>query len=223
MSFGITPQARRLTSAAYRLGYFDPPEQQPFRQLSWSDVNTPHAQQLAHTAAVEGMVLLKNDGTLPFSKRVRKLALIGPWANATTLMQGNYFGFAPYLVSPLLGARQAGFEVEYVFGTNVTTVNDTSGFPAAVAAARRADAVVFAGGLDETVERESLDRLNVTWPGNQLDLVRELAAVGKPLIVAQFGGGQLDDSALKADRAVRELFLRRLVLSELQLTRPSNR
>ena len=138
-------------------------------------------------------------------------------------MQGNYFGFAPYLVSPLLGARQAGFEVEYVFGTNVTTVNDTSGFPAAIAAARRADAVVFAGGLDETVERESLDRLNVTWPGNQLDLVRELAAVGKPLIVAQFGGGQLDDSALKADRAVRELFLRRLVLSELQLTWPSNR
>ena len=187
----------------HRLGYFDPPEQQPFRQLSWSDVGTPHAQQLAYTAAVEGMVLLKNDGTLPFSKRVRKLALVGPWANATTLMQGNYQGTAPYLVSPLLGAQQAGFEVEYVLGTGVTTTNDTSGFAAAVAAAQGADAVVFAGGLDETVERESLDRLNVTWPGNQLDLVKELAAVGKPLIVAQFGGGQLDDSALKANRAVR--------------------
>ena len=127
--------------------------------------------------------------------------------NATTLMQGNYAGVAPYLISPLLGAQQAGFEVEYVLGTNVTTTNDTSGFAAAVAAAKRADAVIFAGGLDETVERESLDRLNVTWPGNQLDLVAELGSVGKPLIVAQFGGGQLDDSALKSNRSVRELYI----------------
>lgn len=170
-------------------------------------MNTPEAQQLAHTAAVEGMVLLKNDGVLPLSKRIRKLALIGPWANATTLMQGNYLGVAPFLVSPVLGAQQAGFEVEYVFGTNVTTRNDTSGFPAAIAAAKRADAIIFAGGLDETVEREEVDRLNVTWPGNQLDLVAELERVGKPLIVAQFGGGQLDDTALKHSRAVRLNFV----------------
>ncbi|PIL26674.1 hypothetical protein GSI_11250 [Ganoderma sinense ZZ0214-1] len=197
--------AIRQYASLVRLGYFDPPEEQPFRQLSWSDVNTPQAQQLAYTAAVEGMVLLKNDGTLPLAKHVRKLALIGPWANATTLMQGNYEGVAPYLVSPLLGAQQAGFEVEYVLGTGVTTVNDTSGFAAAVAAASEADAIVFAGGLDETVERESIDRLNVTWPGNQLDLVKELAAVGKPLVVAQFGGGQLDDSTLKANHAVNAI------------------
>ena len=96
----------------------------------------------------------------------------------------------------------AGLEVEYVLGTDVTTVNDTSGFPAAIAAAKRADAVIFAGGLDETVEREALDRLNVTWPGSQLELVAALERVGKPLIVAQFGGGQLDDSTLKNSKAV---------------------
>ena len=148
------------------------------------------------------MVLLKNDGTLPLSKRIRKLALIGPWANATTLMQGNYAGIAPFLISPLLGAQQAGFDVEYVLGTNVTTANDTSGFSAAIAAAKRADAVIFAGGLDETVEREEVDRLNLTWPGNQLDLVAQLERVGKPLVVAQFGGGQLDDTQLTNSRAV---------------------
>lgn len=150
------------------------------------------------------MVLLKNDGTLPLSKRIRKIALVGPWANATTLMQGNYFGVAPYLISPLLGAQQAGFEVVYALGTNITT-NDTSGIAAAVAAAKSADAVIFAGGLDETVEREEIDRLNVTWPGRQLDLVAELEKVGKPLIVAQFGGGQLDDSALKSSKAVSDV------------------
>lgn len=158
------------------------------------------------------MVLLKNDGTLPLSNATRKLALIGPWANVTTLMQGSYFGNAPFLISPLLGAQQAGFDnVEYVLGANVTTANDTSGFAEALAAAERADAVVFAGGLDETVEVEGLDRVTVAWPGNQLDLVKQLAEIGKPLIVAQFGGGQVDDSALKADPGVRTTPLRNCV------------
>ncbi|KAI0358157.1 glycoside hydrolase family 3 protein [Trametes cingulata] len=195
----------RQYASLIRLGYFDPPEVQPYRQLGPSEVNTLEAQQLAHTAAVEGMVLLKNDGVLPLSPHVRKLALIGPWGNATELMQGNYFGVAPFLISALQGAQQAGFDVEYVFGTNVTTQNDTSGFPAAIAAAKRADVVIFAGGLDETVESESLDRLNLTWPGNQLELVAELERVGKPLIIAQFGGGQLDDTTLKNSHAVNAI------------------
>ena len=182
--------------------YFDPPESQPYRQLGWSDVNTPEAQQLARTAAVEGMVLLKNDGTLPLAKTVRKIAMIGPWANATMAMQGNYFGNAPFLISPLQGAQEAGFEVEYAQGTSITT-NDTSGFAAAVAAAKGADLVIFAGGIDETVEAEGMDRLTITWPGNQLDLVAQLASVGKPLVVVQFGGGQVDGSALKANKGVR--------------------
>ena len=186
-----------------RLGYFDPPESQPYRQLGWTDVSTPAAEQLARTAASTGIVLLKNDGTLPLAADgMRKLALVGPWGNATTALQGSYFGVAPFLVSPLQGAQQAGFDVEYVLGTKIST-DDTSGFAEAVAAAGRADVVIFAGGLDETIEAEQLDRLNVTWPGNQLDLVARLASVGKPLVVLQFGGGQVDDSPLKADSRVR--------------------
>ena len=186
-----------------RLGYFDPPESQPYRQLGWTDVSTPAAEQLARTAASTGIVLLKNDGTLPLAADgMRKLALVGPWGNATTALQGSYFGVAPFLVSPLQGAQQAGFDVEYVLGTKIST-DDTSGFAEAVAAAGRADVVIFAGGLDETIEAEQLDRLNVTWPGNQLDLVARLASVGKPLVVLQFGGGQVDDSLLKADSRVR--------------------
>ncbi|KAM5530909.1 hypothetical protein V8D89_015441 [Ganoderma adspersum] len=182
----------RQYASLVRLGYFDPPESQPFRQLGWTDVNTPEAQQLARTAAVEGIVLLKNDGTLPFSPSVRKIALVGPWGNATTAMQGNYFGVAPFLISPFQGAQEAGFEVEFRLRGGLE-------------AAGRADVVVFAGGLDESVEAEQLDRLTVTWPGNQLDLVAQLADVGKPLVVVQFGGGQVDDSALKANTGVNAI------------------
>jgi beta-D-xylosidase 4 len=145
---------------------------------------------------VEGIVLLKNDGTLPLSSSVKNIALIGPWANATTQMQGNYKGIAPYLISPLMGAIQDGYNVTYVLGTDISTT-DTNGFAAAVAAAREADTVVYAGGIDLTVEGEDNDRLSIIWPGNQLELIAELQAVGKPLVVIQFGGGQLDDTTLK--------------------------
>ncbi|KAI0072248.1 beta-xylosidase [Panus rudis PR-1116 ss-1] len=191
----------RQFASLVRLGYFDPASKQPYRQLGWKDVNLPSSQQLAHKAALKGLVLLKNTGILPLSKSIKKLALIGPWANATTEMQGNYQGVAPFLISPMMAAQQAGFEVTFVEGTNASTTN-TSGFPAAVEAAKGADAVIFAGGLWETIEREEVDRETITWPGNQLDLVRELEATGKPLVVLQFGGGQVDDSELVKSKSV---------------------
>ncbi|EGN93476.1 glycoside hydrolase family 3 protein [Serpula lacrymans var. lacrymans S7.3] len=194
----------RQYASLVRLGYFDPTDIQPYRQYNWNNVDTPQAQQLAYQAAAEGIVLLKNDGTLPLSSDIKNIALIGPWGNATGEMQGNYYGVAPYLISPLMGAVATGYNVTYVFGTNITS-NDTSGFAAAIAAAQGADVVIYAGGIDETVESEGNDRNYITWPGNQLDLVGELAAVGKPLVVVQFGGGQVDDTSLKANSTVNAL------------------
>lgn len=145
-----------------RLGYFDPEDQQPYRTYNRSSVNIPAAQQLAYQAAVEGIVLLKNDGTLPLSSSIKNIALIGPWANATAQMQGNYFGAAPYLISPFMGAMDGGYNVTYVLGTDITS-NDTSGFAAAVAAAKESDAVIYAGGIDTTVGAEAaLDRYTIT-------------------------------------------------------------
>ncbi|KAH0587169.1 hypothetical protein H2248_005978 [Termitomyces sp. 'cryptogamus'] len=194
---------RQYTSLV-RLGYFDPPDVQPYRQLDWSDVNSPNAQQLAYQAAVEGIVLLKNDGTLPFDTSIKKLALIGPFANATTQMQGNYQGIAPFLISPLQGAMNAGYQATFVAGTTISDTS-TAGFAAAVTSAQSADAVIFAGGIDDTVEHESGDRTTIIWPGVQLDLIAALEDVGKPLVVLQFGGGQVDDSALKNNQTVNAI------------------
>ncbi|KAG1809651.1 glycoside hydrolase family 3 protein [Suillus subaureus] len=194
----------RQYASLVRLGYFDPEDQQPYRTYNWSNVNTPPAQQLAYQAAVEGIVLLRNDGTLPLSSSIKNIALIGPWANATAQMQGNYFGVAPYLISPVMGAMDDGYNVTYVLGTSITS-NDTSGFAAAIAAAKEADAIIYTGGIDITVEAEAMDRYTITWPGNQLDLIAELQVIGKPLVVVQFGGGQLDDTVLKGNASVNAL------------------
>ncbi|KAJ7810708.1 glycoside hydrolase family 3 protein [Mycena olivaceomarginata] len=170
----VSTIARALTrqyASFMRLGYFDPPASQPYRQLSWTDVNTPDAQQIAHQLAADGM----------------KLALIGPWASATTAMQSNYAGPAPFLISPLAATQSAGFAVTLEAGTQINS-GDTSGFAAAVAAAQAADAVVFAGGIDNSVEAEGTDRSTIEWPGNQLDLIAQLAAV--------------DDAVLKANANV---------------------
>ncbi|KAK7046334.1 glycoside hydrolase family 3 protein [Favolaschia claudopus] len=189
----------RQYASLMRLGFFDPPDNQPYRKLSWTDVSTPSAQALARRIAADGMVLLKNSGNaLPLSSSIKKLAIIGPWASATTQMQSNYAGPAPFLVSPAAAAKSAGYTVTVASGTGINS-GDTSGFAEAVAAAQGADAVIYAGGLDNSVEAEGMDRTTLTWPGNQLDLIAQLGAVGKPLVVLQFGGGQVDDAALKAN------------------------
>ncbi|KAI9047013.1 hypothetical protein LZ554_009087 [Drepanopeziza brunnea f. sp. 'monogermtubi'] len=85
----------------------------------------------------------------------KKLAVIGPLANATEEMQGNYFAIAPYLRSPLWAANEAGgFEVTYVKGVNISNGTDIQQAEA-LEAANQADVIVFAGGLDITIEAES--------------------------------------------------------------------
>jgi beta-D-xylosidase 4 len=192
----------RLYAALIQVGYFNPPAE--YSSLSWADVNTTHAQSVAYQAAVEGMTLFKNDGTLPLSSSLSKVAVIGPWANATVQMQGNYAGTAPFLISPLSVFESKWSSVQYAEGTQIDTTS-TADFSAALSAAQAADYILYLGGIDGTIESEGFDRTSISWPGNQLDLISQLSALGKPLVVVQFGGGQIDDSTLLSNSKVNAL------------------
>ena len=133
------------------LGMFDPPENQPYASIGTDQINTPAHQVLALQAARESIVLLQNDGALPLDMS-KKVALIGPNANATSTMQGNYNGNAPFLISPLEGLQKIGASVTYVQGCDVSCSSD-SGFAEAVSAAKAADVVVVIIGLDLSQER----------------------------------------------------------------------
>jgi beta-D-xylosidase 4 len=50
-----------------------------------------------------------------------------------------------------------------------------------------------------------MDRQDLTWPGNQLDLVQQLSQGGKPMVVVQMGGGQVDSSSIKANSKIGSL------------------
>ncbi|KAL7783416.1 glycoside hydrolase family 3 protein [Trichoderma ceciliae] len=191
----------RLYSSLVKVGYFNPPSH--LASLGWSDVSTAESQHLAYLAAAEGMVLLKNQGVLPLGKSVnsKKIAVIGPWSNATVQMQGNYYGNAPYLISPLMAFQAAWPGVVYEKGTEIQS-NSTDGFSDALDAAHNADYIFFCGGIDTSIESEGMDRPSVDWPQNQLQLISQLAELKKPLIVVQFGGGQLDDSSLLENSGV---------------------
>ncbi len=106
----IDQALERAFNVLVRLGYFDPPEQQPYRHVSKNDVDTMESRQLALEAAEQSIVLLKNTNkSLPLDinqLQNKRIALIGPNANVSRLMQGNYFGKAPFLIDPRTAFEQ---------------------------------------------------------------------------------------------------------------------
>ncbi|KAI6841448.1 glycoside hydrolase [Hortaea werneckii] len=198
----IDEALNRLYNALFTVGFFD--GQEEYSNLDWSNVNLPSSQALAYKAAWEGITLIKNDGLLPLQSEPARVALIGPYGNATEQLKGIYAGVAPYLVSPLQAASAQWPSVDYALGTQINA-SSTENFTEAIKIASSADLVVYLGGLDSTVERETIDRPTLAWPGNQLDLINELSNLDKPLTVVQFGGGQVDDSPLLANDNVKAL------------------
>lgn len=186
----------RLYGVLITQGYLDG-NSSSYRNLNWDDVVRTDALGIAYEAAVEGLVLLKNDGTLPLSQNLGSIALVGPFANATEELIGNYAPNPRHIVSLREAFNNGSVTVNYALGTGISSANDS--FTDALDAARDADVIIFAGGLDNTVESEALDRENITWPGRQLELINELSQLGKPVVVLQFGGGQVDDSTLKSN------------------------
>lgn len=202
----VTVPLQHQFGVLINLGLFDDPASQPYRQINATAVNTPAHQALALDAAQQGMTLLKNVGAskgLPFdSSSIKSIALIGPNANATSTLQGNYYGTAPYLVSPYEGFGKLT-TVNYEQGCDISG-SSTSGFDAAVGAAKQSDAVVMVMGLDESQESEGHDRTILTLPGVQEQLITTVAqaAAGKPVVVVLLGGGMVDMSFAKTSDAI---------------------
>lgn len=187
----------RQYSSLVRLGWFDDPENQPYRQLDFSAVATNASQQLAYKAAVEGIVLLKNDGLLPLPlESSSSLGLFGDWANATEDLLGNYAGTPTYLHSPLWAAQQLNITVNYAEGPSGQGDPTTNRWLSVWPAADASDVLIYIGGINNDIEEEGNDRVSLAWSGAQLDVIGQLASLGKPMVVVQMGGGQIDSTPI---------------------------
>jgi beta-glucosidase len=111
---------KRLFTARMRLGMFDPPEKVPYAQTPESEIDSAAHRELALKMARESMVLLKNDGVLPFAADVKRVLVVGPLADSVEVLHGNYSGTASHAVTALEGIRKqfSSAQVKYVAGTN---------------------------------------------------------------------------------------------------------
>ncbi len=111
----------RLMTTRMELGMFDPAAKVPWAQTPYSVNQAPAHDALARRAAQESIVLLKNEGVLPLSKDIRRLAVIGPTADDTMALLGNYYGTPSDPVTVLRGIREAlpNTEVVYARGADL--------------------------------------------------------------------------------------------------------
>ena len=201
----------RLLRTKFKLGLFDPEEEVPFANVPYEVVACPEHRSLAREMARQSMVLLKNENNLlPLGTDLKTVAVIGPNADARKVLLGNYFGTSTQLVTALDGIRrklEPDCKVLFAEGCDLTTTkpgywgdSPKSGFAEALAVAERADAVIMCMGISPDLEGEEGaaansdgggDRIGLDLPGMQEELIKEVAALGKPLVLVLFSGSPL--------------------------------
>ena len=152
-------------------------------------------REIARRAAEESAVLLKNEGILPFRKDVKRIALIGPFAEETRL---NGFWSRPgaerYTVTLPEGIRNLlpDAELNIVRGCGANFEDtETAGIAEAVRVAAGADVVILAVGEPEDYSGEGRSRAELSLPGPQMQLIREVTAANRNTAVLLFNGRPL--------------------------------
>lgn len=200
---------RRLLTARFKLGMFDPPETVPYAQIPYEVNDCNKHRELAREAARQSVVLLKNENNiLPLSKDLKTIAVVGPLADDTRMLIGNYFGTPSNPVSFLQGIKDAvadDTEIIHAAGCDLKTMV-TEGFDEARDIAEKADAVILCVGLSPILEGEEGevadsdgggDRSNLELPGVQGDLIKTMQVTGKPVVVLLTCGSPLNISWAK--------------------------
>lgn len=217
----INTSVKRLFEARFRLGMFDPPAMVPYSVIKATDYNTPENSRLAREVSRQGMVLLKNDNNvLPISKKIKSVAVIGPYANDTAVLLGNYNGIPSSPVTLLQGImnrvgknlKSVKFEIgaakpEDVAKSGNGNINFDQQQQQALKVAAKADLIIFCGGISPNLEGEEMDvkvegfkggdRTNLEIPANQTELLRKLKNLNKPVVLVITNGSAL--SVVKVD------------------------
>ena len=183
----------RILRVKFRLGLFENPYADGDKQIGEP---SDRARKRARTAAARSTVLLKNDdGTLPLSRRAGSIAVVGPLGDDTKELHGTWAGPGAEkfpATSVLDGVREAApdADVSFTRGCDVTG-DDTDGIAKAVRAVRAADAAVVVVGEKAAHSGEAAARSDITLPGVQERLIREVAATDTPCAVVVLAGRPL--------------------------------
>jgi len=201
----IDDAVRRVLRVKYELGLFDDPYRYSDPVREKKAILTQDHVNAARDVARKSIVLLKNEGDLlPLQKR-GTIAVIGPLAADKDSPLGNWRAqaIADSAVSLLEGIQAAvGQSANVVHAEGVKLIvgprnflapsqyntEDRSGFAEAVAIARSADVVIAAVGEDAYQSGEGRSQADIGLKGLQEELLREIYAVNKNLVVVLMTG-----------------------------------
>lgn len=219
--YDLNIAVKRLFEARFRLGLFDPDDLCKYASIKPTDNNTAANRSFALEVARQSIVLLKNSvpvgskqSILPILQKTKTIAVIGPYANDTSVLLGNYNGIPSNPVTILQGIRNMATvkaKIFYAKGVErpeiealdsakreLTTDNLTR---EALTIAQKCDVVVFVGGISPNLEGEEMDvkvegfhagdRTTLDLPKNQLSLLEQLHKTGKPVVLVLTGGSAL--------------------------------
>ena len=206
----------RLLRTRFKLGVFDPPEQDPYAALGAETINSGKHRALALEAARKSIVLLKNEGgILPLDDSAKRILLIGPAAANIQTLLANYYGMSSRLVTILEGLAgkvkdKAAISFEYRQGALMyedihlgfqafgATGHDRDEAP--MPGLEGIDVVIACCGLDGAMEGEegdaiasdsNGDRDRIELPPWQLKFLRRIRKAGKKVILLLTGGSPI--------------------------------
>ncbi|HEX3184223.1 MAG TPA: glycoside hydrolase family 3 C-terminal domain-containing protein, partial [Pyrinomonadaceae bacterium] len=216
----LDESVRRILEAKFRLGLFDNPYADESRITTIH--NNPEHRRLARTAAQRSMVLLRNEGNvLPLVKgdpKVSSVAVIGPLADSKRDMRGPWSlaDDVKSAVTVLEGIRAKvgpAVKVEYAQGADIARgypsifdvftaprpapwneMQKREEFDKALSLARSSDVVVMVLGEYEEMSGEAASQSTLDLPGRQLELLKAVSALGKPVVLVLINGRPLDIS-----------------------------
>ena len=190
----IDEAVRRILRVKFRLALFD----QPYidESLEATTILSPQNQAAEREIAARSMVLLKNDrNLLPLSKDAKSIALIGPFSDDQQDLMGSWSGDgkASDVITILKGITakaSAKTRITVSKGCDAKCEN-ADGFAGAVNVAKASDVTIIVAGESADMSGEASVRGDLGLPGRQLELIKQIQALGKPTVVVLLNGRPL--------------------------------
>jgi len=191
----IDAMVANILRVKFQLGLFEHPYTNPAELPA---IANEHALQTARQAALESVVLLKNDrGVLPLSaEKLNSVAIIGPLADAPYEQLGTWIfdGDTELSITPMHAIHSlVGHEldVRYLRAMENSRSRASDSFDEAVEIARESDAVILFLGEESILSGEAHSRADISLPGDQAELVRRIRETGKPVVAVILAGRPL--------------------------------
>jgi beta-glucosidase len=207
----INVSLARLFEIQFKLGMYDPASRVPYasigREMIECDAHKKHAYEMAQ----KSMVLLKNNkNILPLNaSKIKTIALIGPNADDEKTLLANYFGTPSEVITPYKSLKNRfgdKIKINYIKGVGfVNKLDSAQSFAQVAAQAKKADVIIFVGGISADYEGEagdagaggysgfaSGDRTTMQLPPVQIELMKALKKTKRPLILVNMSGSVMN-------------------------------